>query len=232
MIDIGTTDFYIPAPSLSKRRLEEYSIYLFDSWESNIEKELLLPDYSLALQVEEGSIKGIGSIATVLGALYFGIGSYGSFISGLQTIQKQVSAVGDFLSETATNKLGCSYSDTKVRKRSGALGSLQRLFVKVQSGEITPEEAMKEAEALLGDDAYTSPEFMQKLNQSLEEAPHFHQQIPFPLEESKNKPQKPNKTNRLPRSPSEPARPPQTHFRVEVWRESKSKKKHIRTFKK
>ena len=228
MIDIGTTDFYFAVPNLSKRQLEKYSMQLFDHWEKNVEHNLLIPDYSLALQVEEGSIKGRGQIAVLLGALYFGIGNYGSFISGLQTIREQATSVGDFLAEAAERQLGYRSATAKVRKRSGTLGSLQRLFVKVQRGEMTPEQAIREAEALLGDEAQDSPEFMAKLSQSLAKAPIFHQQIPLPLEGGEDVPTPPTDKDRGPRRPYEPIWPPPTHFRVEVWRESKKKKKNIR----
>jgi hypothetical protein len=228
MIDIGTTNFYIAVPSLPKWELEKYSMHLFDLWERNIEQNLLIPDYSLALQIEEGSIKGTGKIAAWLMALYFGIGNYGSFISGLQTIGEQASAVGDFLAETAEEQLAYRSSTAKVRKRSGTLGSLQRLFVKVQQGGMTPEQAMKEAEVLLGAEAQTSPEFMHSLNRSLADAPLFHKQVPLPLEGDGDVPQQPIEKNRGPRRPYDPVWPPSNQFRIEVWRESKKEKKNIR----
>lgn len=228
MIDIGTTDFYFAVPSLSKRKLEKYSMHLFDRWERNIEHNLLIPDYSLALQVEEGSIKGRGQIAVLLGALYLGIGNYGSFISGLQTIREQANSVGDFLAEAAEEQLGYRSATAKVRKRSGTLGSLQRLFVKVQRGEMTPEQATRAAEVLLGDEAQSSPDFMAKLSQSLAEAPIFHQQIPLPLEGAEDVPSQLADKDRGSRRPSEPVWPPPVHFRVEVWRESKKEKKNVR----
>jgi hypothetical protein len=144
MIDIGTTEFYFAVPSFSRQELEQCSLQLFDRWEMSVADNLVIPDYSLSLGVENGSIKGQGRIAVVLGALYFGIGNYGSFISGLKTIRDQVSVVSDLFVESAKQQLGTDFGAAKVRKRSGALGSLQRLFVKVQRGEITPEEATKE----------------------------------------------------------------------------------------
>lgn len=96
MIYLGGTDFYIDVPSLPRHEFEQYSTKLFDKWEEYVENSLRIPDYSLALEVQEGSIKGGAKIAATLGALYFGIGQYGSFISGLQTIQGQIGAVGSF----------------------------------------------------------------------------------------------------------------------------------------
>jgi len=230
MIDIGTTDFYFGVPNLTKRQLERYSLHLFDRWEQSAEEKLLIPDYSLALEVEEGSIKGKGRIAVALGALYFGIGSYGSFISGLQIVRDQVVTVSDFLAKTAEQQLGRDFEGSRIRKRSGTLGALQRLFVKVQRREITPEQATTEAEALIGDDAKDSPEFMARLSQSLAEAPRFHEQVPLPLESTEEIPidGQPHRDRHNPR-PSTPLWPVSSHLRVEVWRESKKDKKNFRT---
>jgi len=230
MIDIGTTDFYFAVPNLTKRQLERYSLHLFDRWEQSVEENLLVPDYSLALEVEEGSIKGKGRIAAALAALYFGIGNYGSFISGLQIVRDQVVTVSDILAKTAGQQLGRDFEGSKIRKRSGTLGALQRLFVKAQRGEITPEQATNEAEALIGDDAKESPEFMAQLSQSLAEAPRFHEQVSLPLESTEEIPisSQPHRDRRTPR-PSIPLGPVSSHLRVEVWRESKKDKKNFRT---
>lgn len=87
MIDIGGKNFYIALPSLPQQALEKYSTDLLDEWESHIEKTLIIPDYSLSLQVEEGSLNGSAKMTAFLGALYLELGQHGSFITGLQTIQ-------------------------------------------------------------------------------------------------------------------------------------------------
>lgn len=230
MIDIGTTDFYFAVPSLTKRRLERYSLHLFDRWEQNVEENLHVPDYSLALEIEEGSVKGKAKIAVALGALYLGIGNYGSFISGLQIVRDQVVTVSDMLAKTAGQQLERDFEGSRIRKRSGTLGALQRLFVKVQRGELTPEQATNEAEALIGDDAKESPEFMAELSKSLAEAPRFHEQVPLPLESTEEiliggQPHR----DRRPPKPSTPLWPVSSHLRVEVWRKSKKDKKNFRT---
>ena len=80
MIYLGGTDFYIDVPSLPRHEFEQYSTKLFDEWEAYVENALKIPDYSLALEVEEGSIKGSAKIAAALGAIYIGIGQYLSLI--------------------------------------------------------------------------------------------------------------------------------------------------------
>lgn len=229
MVDIGTTDFYFALPHLSKRQLEKYSLHLFDRWEQSVEHGLLIPDYSLSLEVEEGSIKGKGKIAAGLAAIYVGVSSYGSFISGLQIIREQVGTVSDLLAEAAEERFWPNLGAVKVRKRSETLGSLQRLFVKVQRGDITPEQATKEAELLIGEEAKDSTRFMSSLAEALAQAPKFHEQVPLPLEDTDETPQRSqSEKERPPRRPSAPPWPLPSHFRVEVWRESKKQKKSHR----
>jgi hypothetical protein len=230
MIDLGTTNFYIGVPSMPRDEFENYSTRLFDEWEDYVEKTLLLSDYSLALEVEEGSVKGIGKIVAFMGALYVGIGAYGSFISGVQTIRDQVSSVGDFLGERAGLPFGSSGVPPKIRKHGGSLAHLQRLFVKVQRGDLTPDQAMYEAESYFGDDAATSPEFMKKLEESLIQTPRFHQQIQLPLDTFESEGSLPSgEKGRLPRpSHPKPVVPPPLAFRVEVWRDSKKEQRKIR----
>jgi hypothetical protein len=97
MIDIWKTDFVIRVPSLKRNEFKQYSSTLFDTWDGYIADSLKLTDYSISLSVEEGSIKGIGRIAAPLVVLYFGIGEYGDFISGLQTIRGQACYLGNKL---------------------------------------------------------------------------------------------------------------------------------------
>lgn len=230
MIDLGTTDFFIGVPSMPRSEFREYSTRLFDEWEDYVSRNLELPDYSLALEVEEGSVKGVGRIAVVLGALYVGIGNYGDFIQGIQTIRNQVSSVGDYLAEQAGDPFKASAHETKVRKRSGSLGQLQRLFAKVQRREMTTEEAMLEAEALFGDEAAEAPGFMCDLQKSLEQTPLFHQQLALlPDATEQDLECGTGENRRKPRpSPSLPAVPPSQHLRVEVWRDSKKGQRKIR----
>ena len=90
MIDLGSTEFLLAIPSVPEAELKRLSTRLFDSWESYVGDSLSLPDYSLYLQVEEGSVRGSATVGAVLTALYFGIGNYGDFISGVRTINEQL----------------------------------------------------------------------------------------------------------------------------------------------
>lgn len=139
MINLGATDFYIDVPSLSRHELEKYSTKLFGEWESYVGKALKIPDYALALEVEEGSVKGVAKIAATIYALYIGVGQYGSFISGVQTIQGQINASGNFLASHVAMPFAADDVKPKIKKHTGSLGELQRLFLKVQQGRLTAE---------------------------------------------------------------------------------------------
>jgi hypothetical protein len=230
MIDLGTTDFYINVPSMPRRNLERYSTKLFDEWEYYIERTLTLPDYSLALEIEEGSIRGFAKITAVLGAVYVGIGNYGSFISGFQTIREQLNSVGDYLAKRSAVPFAALGAEPRVRQRGGALAELQRLFIKVQRGELTPQEAMIEAESLFGDEGSDAPEFMRKLEEYLEQAPVFHEQQKLPFDTVASDDLLPNADKGQKPRPSrpKPTLPPLLQFRVEVWRESKKGQKKVR----
>ena len=237
MLDLGSTEFVLAIPSFPEQDLRRISSSLFDSWEDFVDASVRVPDYSLFLQVEEGSVKGRARIGVALAALYLGIGNYGDFISGLKTIGEQVSATGDYLSENASYVFSCPPKRATAKKRGGSLAALQRLFVRVQKGELTPAQAMIRAETLLGEEAATEPGVMRELENALLKCPKFHQQHPFPyleqldeldtlLEAEPKEPKAPQ-----PSRPSGPVFGPPLRLRVEVWRESKNKQKQTRFVK-
>lgn len=234
MIDLGSTEFVLAIPSFPEEELRSRSSELFDSWEAFVGNSVSVPDYSLLLEVEEGSVKGRATIGAALAAFYFGIGNYGDFISGLKTIGEQVSATGDYLSQQAGRVFSCPPSRTTSKKRGGSPAALHRLFVRVQKGELTPEEAMIRAQNFLGDEASTEPDFMRELADALLKCPRYHQQQPLPYLEQADELNPPMegepRTPRPSRSPS-PVLGPPLQLRVEVWRESKNKRKQTRIIK-
>jgi hypothetical protein len=238
MLDIGSTEFILKVPSLPENELKRLSTSLFKEWEDYVDTALSLPDYSMFLQVEEGSVKGAAKIGVAVGALYLAIGNYGDFISGVKTISEQVSATGSFLAENAKTVFNCPDSSASSRKKGGALSSIQRLFVRVQKGEITADEAMVSAEKILGAEASGEKGFISALSDALRTCPHFHEQMmlsyigtqviespdEMTLLQSDRKP--------IPRdSQPKPELGPTLQFRVEVWRDSKKKRRQTRVVK-
>ncbi|WP_215397300.1 hypothetical protein [Rheinheimera oceanensis] len=231
MVLIGSTDFYIGVKSLPKRQFEDYSAHLFDEWQFYVDRELQLPDYSLSLVVEEGSIKAVGRIATTLGVLYIGIGQYGSFISGLQIIHEQVRTVGGYLAERAGAPFQSSKAKPRVRRNGESLARLQTLFVKVQRGELSINEAMIESERIFGFELNDAVKFKNELKQSFEQAPLLPKQLYLPLVDVEGEEIYLRDAPRKPRTPPPrlpvPA-PASDLYRIEIKRESRRGKKDIR----
>jgi hypothetical protein len=184
MVDLGSIDFRLDVPSIPKAELEEYTTRLFDVWEAQVREAVRIPDFSVSLQIEEGSIKGKGIIAGGLFALYIGIGQYGSFISGVQTIKAQVMYANARLSEIARSSHGGDAAPMSIQKRLGTLARLERLFDKVQRGELSVSDAMRQADELLGDEVHQVPEFRKALEDSLLKAPSIPKQLVLPMDET------------------------------------------------
>jgi len=233
MIDIGSSNFLIKVSSLPEKEFESYSSNLFDQWERAVEQTLLLPDYSISLEIEEGSISGRAKIAATAGAIYIGIANYGGFISGVQTIRSQVSYVNSALFENAKNQFDCNNNNTTVRNNGGSLSKLQSLFQKVQKGTLTSDEAMLEARALFGDEAEKIPGFIDQLKKDLENCPKYPEQLSLIEEEQDEFSGTIETPTRAPSKKRTPKPiPASQQYRIEIWRESKKDKKHVKFTKK
>jgi hypothetical protein len=236
MLDLGSTEFVLAIPSLPEAELKRLSTSLFAGWEGYVDTALSLPDYSLLLQVEEGSVRGAAKISAVVGALYLGIANYGDFIGGVRTIGEQIAATGEFVAEQAKQVFDCPDAKATTRKRGGTVAGLQRLFVRVQNGELSPEEAMHLANKLLASEQESSPGFMAALSNAFRDCPRFHKQDPLPFLEGPDEQLQPLvPVSGPPQLPRE-TRPridlgPPLQLRVEVWRDSKNKRRKTRVVK-
>jgi hypothetical protein len=229
MLSIGETDFYMTAAKMSPADFEAYSSRLFDEWEARVSQELPLEDYALLLEVEEGSIRGSGKIKTTAKALFYVVCGYGSLIQGLQYLRDHASAAGSYLSEFA-QKSASSDSPPIVKKKSGAIGQLQRLFVKVEHREMSVEEAVQEAGIILGEDPAEASELLDRITESLRKVQLKPEQISLPLDgvEEDSPMDEPEKKRQSKVPKPLPAIPPASQVRVEVWKESKRGKKKIK----
>jgi hypothetical protein len=236
MLDLGSTEFVLSIESLPEQELKRLSTSLFDDWEDFVDTGLSLPDYSLFLQVEEGSVRGVAKIGAVAVALYVGIGNYGDFISGVKTIGEQLTATSDFLAEQAKQTFHCPDTKASTRKRGGAVAGLQRLFVRVQRGEISPEQAMTYAERILGEERNDPPGMLADIADAFRNCPRQHEQQAFPFQSSIEEQTEPIFS--LPPTPTKRREPfsgvelgPPLHLRIEVWRDSKKKRRKTRVVK-
>ncbi|MGE0116276.1 MAG: hypothetical protein AB7T07_15500 [Steroidobacteraceae bacterium] len=229
MLDVVTTSFYIKSDLFGKDSFEQLALALFDEWDGQVAKNLQLTDYSLTLVIEEGSIKGSGKIAASAAVLYIAIGNYGDFIAALATIKSQVEYVTSALFQQAKSRFNCETSLGNTKRSGGEIFYLERLFHRVRLGALSPDQAMQEIRARWGEEAASSPDFMRDLAKSLEDSPHYPEQLSLSddswesctdVEESPESPR--------PRLPREPEFPIPQHFRVEISRLSKGEQKKIR----
>jgi len=232
MLDVVTTSFYIKSPEFRKEEFELYSTELFDEWERYVESVLNLPDYSLTLVIEEGSIKGTGKVAAAVAALYFGIGSYGDFIGGVQNIRAQAEYISNALFDQAKRNFGCTSARGNSKRTGGEVFYLDRLFERVQRGVITPDQAMDEVRQRWSDEG-ASAKLINELSRNLEDAPRYPEQMTLSDEtweectEFEVAPEK----EPLPRIPRSPEPSITQHYRIEIYRPSKGDKKKIRVTK-
>ena len=227
MLDLGQTEFRLAIPGVDPVTLESLSNSLFDEWEEYVDQVLTLPDYSLLLQVDEGSINGRGKIKAGADFLFYGIIAYGGLFSGLEIIGKQLGASRDFLAEHARSTFACPDNKATTRKSGGSPAYLQRLFARVQSGELTVDEATFLAQNHLASEAEEAPRLLDALAQAFRECPKLPVQAPLPLEELDQTPFPQSAPRNSPSSPKpkKPELPSALQYRVEVWRDSKGKKK-------
>jgi len=111
-----------------------------------------------------------------------------------------------------------------VSKNEGALSRLHRLFDKVQSGVLTADEAMIEVKTLFGEKVSQFQNLFVNCNSSLKMHHGIQSSLSLIDEEWEECAEEPTEgKKRTPR----PIPIPQ-HYRIEIWRESKKDKKHVR----
>ena len=228
MIEVGATDFRLDAPAMPRKEFRAYSTRLFDEWDERLGSDFALSEYSLRLEVEEGSVVGLAVVTSTLGALYHGIATYPSFVEGLEKIQVHLRAAGDHLAARAAEPFVRLNLRPRITRRGGVPGQLQRLFLRVKRREIEVEEAMREAERLLGAEAPSAPDFMRALAANLALVRRIPQQLLLPMEfpaevDVREGSEKGARTRPYKESP-----PPTQHLKVEVWRDSRTGKRQVK----
>jgi hypothetical protein len=227
MIDLGATEFNLAIPSIARTELEAAAIRLFDKWDKGASIALSLDDYSISLVVEEGSIKGRGAIMATAAVLYLGIGNYGDFIQGLKTINEQLIGVRDYLAEEAPKFFDCPPNLVTTKKQTGVTEKLNSLFLRVQRGDLSPDQATARAAQLFTEGTVEESNILREIERALANCRLNPKQTTFPYDdfsiapEPQGVPQSPTRT----REKQTPIDIISNQLRVEVWRESKKKKK-------
>lgn len=149
MLEIGSADIYLPKTKLNQQDLQIYSEKLFDEWEYKLDSLLNIPDYSVALEVEEGSLSIRGKIAASALALYTGIAQYGSFISGVEKILNQASQAINILTKESVKNHATHKNIPKIKKSGGDLIKIKNITNQYQARKISLEDAMEKISLIL-----------------------------------------------------------------------------------
>jgi hypothetical protein len=230
MIDISSVDFTVDAPPIGEERLAARANALFDAWDGYLGGSLPVDDYYLRFELAEGSLKGRGRVAVAAVALYGGIATFGSFMSGVREIAHISRAAGDYLLEQADHQLEKDRrGPVRGHKTAAQLARLETLFVRVRRGELTPKEATVLADQMFEDEELPSG-FIRDLHETIQEIPRRAKQLNLDLDYpvlTAAEPIAVEVPSRPDRAPPVPPIPPPALFRVEVWRESKKERRHI-----
>ncbi len=231
MIEISRAQFHLDAPSVSGAKLKRYAKDLFDEFDRVASERLPLEDYAIHLDIEEGSIKGKGTILATVAALYFGIGHFGGFVQGLREISGLAKGIGDSLINIAPKKLHVPENALRSKYRdSGTISQLERLFEAVRRGEIDPAEATKRAIELMNEaDSELPKKFVDDLGAAINDIKKYPEQIELPLPIVSPAIEIPSpRRNRRKGQGTQAVITPSTKLRVEVWRERKNGKTLVR----
>lgn len=222
MIDLASTDFSIDVPALAEDRLKSYASGLFESWEMWLEAGLPLADYSVRLEVSQGSFKGKGLVAATMAALYAGIAGYGSFRSGVREISQDLKRASDFLSEHAVAPFSAQgRPEMKSKMGPGAVTQLENLFRRVERGQLDPERAVEAAMAIFKNEPDVDPRALSSLAKALRETEVAPQQAPlFEVAADPSSSTPPSRPRKQPFAPDSPV-PTVPRVEVAIWRETK-----------
>lgn len=229
MIDISRAYFRFDMPAPPEPELLEYAQSIFDDLDRLAARLMPLPDYTVYVAVEEGSVKGGGKILAAAGVLYFGIGQFGSFVQGVRELRQIGEAVGEFFIEESAGKPLVRHEPLQWRRKdAGKVQKIDQLFKRVAAGEINPETGTRLTIALLDADDSLPPEAYAKIQEAFTSIQKDPEQLLLDLPGT----QAPTDHNPPP-APRPVPHVPTRRLRIEIERESKYRDPKIkRTYRK
>lgn len=232
MISIGEGHFHLESAPLNEKALRAHARHLFKDFDRAASDYLPLEDYGLHLEVEQGSIKGKTIVLASLGALYVGVGQFGSFIQGLREIGSLAKTVNEEVLRQAPSEFNLPQNGTRWRRSDSAtLGQLRKLFDSVARGELAPADATRRALELLEDGGTIPDDFARDLEKAVGEIKLNPQQLDLWRGEIPDllvsRPL-PERRPGLPRSKELAMASSRNRLRIEVHREHKDGKTVVR----
>ena len=228
MVELSTTEFRLDVPSMQREEVRAYSIGLFDEWEQRLGAEFAVKECSLRLEVEDGPVVGLAVVAATVEALHAGIETYPSFVEGLTAIQGRLRLEADRLALSALKPFASLMLMPRIARRSGALGQLQHLLQRAKRRELEVEEAMVEAQWILGREESAVSEFMRAFADGLSHMRRHPDRISLLTVTDEGVAGRDARDNAARAAAPDGTTSPPMQLKVEVWRDSRAGMRRLR----
>jgi hypothetical protein len=127
---------------IDQNELDSLGDYAFEVGEMAASEFLNMFPTGVRVQVQEGSVEIIVTIAAIGSILFSVVSNYGDFWDGLSRIKEHASLAGRFI---CTRILSRTKSQGFSRVTTGHLAQIERLFREVEAGKLTAEKATQKA---------------------------------------------------------------------------------------
>ena len=127
---------------INQDEIDAIAEYAYEIAETAASEFLEIRPVGVEILVEEGSIDTIVIIGAYASALFTAISGYGGFLDGLFRIKEQARLAGKFVCNQILKR---SRAKGTSRVTTGHLTQLHRLFHRVESGELTADEAIEKS---------------------------------------------------------------------------------------
>ncbi len=146
MLALSRSYVHMEYESITPDEIDALAEYAYEIAETAASEFPEVRPVGVGVRVEEGSIDIIVTIGAYASALFAAISGYGDFWDGLSRIMEHARIAGKFVSNQILKRSkgkGASHITT------GHLTQLRRLFRKVESGELTADEATEKVLKIL-----------------------------------------------------------------------------------
>lgn len=212
-LELARARFHLTGVFSDPDALERLARKTFDEWRLLVYERYEDQDVGVALHMEEGSLRGKALVLATLSAVFTGISNYGSIKAGLKELIEDGRWVSQQLFEKEPMvKVVRNDPSPKISWDAGTLEELGSIFERVKLAQLTPDEGVTLATALLSKYGHLSDQQRQELERSIIEMPKYGPQTVIPIEPTAEpKPKKSSKPRR-----ETPDIPKQGHWVIDI----------------
>lgn len=212
-IEVSRAKFYFEGDFSNPDALEELAQKTFQEWRLLVYERFEDQEIGVALYMEEGSLKGKALALATLAVLYEGIYNYPSFKEGVQELVNDGRWASEQLfTKEPLLKIAKASETKRVSYDAGTLEELQSIFERVKLVQLSPEEGVTLAIALLEKYGELTDEQRRGVESSVYEMPKYGKQTAIPVEPTvERKPKSSSKSRKETPSPTQ-----KTHWAIDI----------------